>query len=188
MTSDQEQVTPAPAAPSVTGPFVRWLIIGGLIGGLSTLIVLAAMHRDQTPNLTPALFEAAHDRWKKAAPPDYDIEVHVSGPQGATYRVEVRDGQPQAAWRNGDPLTSRRTFGTWSVPGMFGTISRDLETVDRHAAGRTSEDLLLRAAFEPKYSYPERYRRIQWGSRRGSDAITVAWEVTTFRVLPPTTP
>ena len=41
---------------------------------------------------------------------------------------------------------------------MFSTISRDIEAVERHAAGkadRFTPRLTLRAEFDPKYSYPE---------------------------------
>ena len=120
-----------------------------------------------------------------AAPPEYDIEVRVTGSQPAIYRVQVRAGEAVAAWRNGQPLLSRRTFGTWSVPGMFGTISRDIESIERHTTGkadRFTPRLILRAEFDPQYSYPARYRRIeQWST------VEVAWEVTDFRVVAPET-
>jgi hypothetical protein len=163
--------------------FVLWSLIGGVLGLVATLAVLRAINRDPTPSLTPELFHAAHERWKQVAPANYDVEVRVTGSQPGVYRVEVRGGHAQAAWRNGQPLTTRRTFGTWSVPGMFGTMSRDIEAVERHAAGkadRLTPRLILRAAFDPQYSYPARYRRIeQWSN------VEVAWEVTEFRVIKP---
>jgi hypothetical protein len=163
--------------------FVRWALIGLAVGLAAAVIVLRAANYDPTPALTPELFHAAHERWKSAAPPNYDIEIRVSGSQPATYRVEVRDGEAQAAWRNGQPLATRRTFGTWSVPGMFATISRDNEAIQRHATGkadRFTPRLILRAEFDDKYSYPARYRRIeQWST------VEVAWEVTEFRVMEP---
>src|SRR5262249_6144467 len=125
----------------------------------------------------------AHERWQAVAPADYDIKVRVTGSQPAVYRVEVRGGQPQAASRNGEPLLSRRTFGTWSVPGMFGTISRDIEAIEKHAGGkadRFTPRLVLRAEFDATYSYPKRYRRIeQWSN------VDVAWEVVEFKTAPP---
>jgi hypothetical protein len=108
--------------------------------------------------------------------------VRVTGSQPAVYRVLVRGGQAENAWRNGRPLTSRRTFSTWSVPGMFGTISRDIEAVERVARGqadRFTPHLRLRAEFDKRYAYPQRYRRIEEGSN-----IEVAWEVTRFDVSP----
>jgi hypothetical protein len=163
--------------------FVGWTFVGVGIGLVIVLFVLRQANYDPTPTLKPQVFEAAHSQWSSAAPRSYDIEVRVTGPQAAVYRVEVRDGEPQAAWRNGQPLNSRRTFGTWSVPGMFATISRDVEAIERAAERRASAPLILRAEFDSKYSYPARYRRIDNGSRKGSDAIAVTWDVIEFRVV-----
>lgn len=179
--SDEVGKTP-PASGHHLRRFVLFTLGGAILGGLAAFVALRVRNYDSTPDLTPDLFYTAQDRWRSAAPSDYDIEVRVTGSQPATYRVEVRGGQPQAAWRNGKPLTQRRTFGTWSVPGMFATISRDIDAVERHAAGkadRFTPRLTLRGEFDPKYSYPARYRRFeQWSP------VEVQWEVTEFRVLP----
>jgi len=162
-----------------------WTLAGLALGVVATLIALRIINRDPTLLLTPAAFYAASARWKASAPADYDIEIEVAGPQAATYRVEVRGGQPRGAWRNGQPLKQRRTFGTWSVPGMFSTMARDVDVVERRAAGQAKPgetELILKAQFDPQYSFPQRYQRIEWGSRRGSDAVTVTWEVKEFRV------
>jgi len=182
--------TYAPAAPAaktssraIMPRIVLGVVIGVTLGVGGSLFFLRWTNRDPTPDLTPELFYAAHERWKAAAPADYDIEVRVTGSQPAVYRVEVRGGQPQAAKRNGQPLLSRRTFGTWSVPGMFGTISRDIEAIEKHAAGkadRFTPRLILRAEFDSTYSYPKRYRRIeQWSN------VDVAWEVVEFKIVQP---
>jgi hypothetical protein len=165
--------------------FVVWMLMGGVVGLVAALIALRIANRDPTPALTPEMFYAERDKSRQLAPPDYDIEVRVTGSQPATYRVEVRGGVAQAAWRNGQPLTSRRTFGTWSIPGMFSTISRDIESIERRAAGkadRFTPQLLLRARFDPRYHFPARYRRTEWGSQKGSTAQEATWEVTQFRV------
>jgi hypothetical protein len=162
-----------------------WTLAGIAVGAVGALIALRIINHDSTPRLTPADYYAARERWKAAALPDYDIEIEVAGPQAAVYRVEVRGGQPTAAWRNNRPLTQRRTFGTWSVPGMFSTMARDVDVVERRAAGRAKPgeiELILKAQFDPQYHFPQRYQRIEWGSRRGSDAVTVTWEVKEFRV------
>jgi hypothetical protein len=163
--------------------FVAWTFVGIGVGLVIVLFFARQANYDPTPTLTPELFEAAHERWKAVAPPSYDLEVRVTGPQAAVYRVEVRDGEPQAAWRNGQPLLTRRTFGTWSVPGMFATMSRDVEAIERASKRGAQQPLILRAEFDPKYSYPGKYRRIDNGSRKGSDAIAVTWDVVEFRVI-----
>lgn len=168
-------------APHALRRFVAWTLVGIAAGLVVALLMLRRANYDPTPALSPELFYAAHEKWAAAAPANYDIEVRVSGSQPARYRVQVRSGEARGAWRNDQPLTTRRTFGTWSVPGMFGTIGRDIEAIEKHAAGkadRFTPRLTLRAQFDPHYGYPARYRRIeQWST------VEVAWEVTAFRVL-----
>jgi hypothetical protein len=170
-------------ATSAMRRFVGFSFLGAAIGLVIVLVWARQVNYDPTPNLTPEIFEAAHERWKSAAPRDYDIEVRVTGPQAAVYRVEVRDGEPQTALRNGQPLSNRRTLGTWSVPGMFSTMSRDVEAIERAAKNGSQTPLILRAEFDAQYSYPMRYRRIDNGSRKGGDAIAVTWDVAEFRMV-----
>ena len=156
---------------------------GGLVLGMAAALIVAAyLNRGPiSPRLTPAVFRIAMDKWDAAQPASYDIEIKVQGNQPATYFVEVRDGEAQRALRNGKPLTQRRTFSTWSVPGMFATMSRDVDALERRAAGtadRSTPDLNLRATFDPRYGYPSRYRRIQY--RR---AVDMEWEVLRFEVV-----
>jgi len=181
--SDMPVAAPRRAAGAGLRRFVGWTFVGIGIGLLVVLIGFRQANYDPTPTLTPQLFEAAHKRWTSQPLANYDIEIKVTGPQAATYRVEVRNGEPQAAWRNGQPLTSQRTFGTWSVPGMFATISRDVEALQRATAANRPAPLILRASFNAHYGYPEHYRRIDNGSRKGSDAIAVMWDVTEFKVV-----
>jgi Family of unknown function (DUF6174) len=150
-------------------------------GLIAAFAVLRHIYQDPTPSLTPEIFHAAHERWLAQPLSDYDVETRVTGPQAALYRVEVRDGEARAAWRNEQPLTNRRTFGTWSVPGMFSTISRDIEALERAATKGAPPPLILRAEFNAQFGYPERYRRIDNGSRKGGDSIAVTWDVITFR-------
>lgn len=178
--SEKLDATP-PAKASAMRQIVLFTLSSAAAAAIAVFIVLRIRNYDSTPDLTPDLFYAAQERWRSAAPSDYDIDARVTGSQPATYRVQVRGGQPIAAWRNGQPLGQRRTFGTWSVPGMFATIARDIEAVEKHASGkaeRFTPRLTLRAEFDPKYSYPARYRRFeQWSP------VEVQWEVTEFRVL-----
>jgi len=156
-------------------------LLTGLAFGILLMVILATLQKGSAaPRLTPELFRTAVETWKKGEPPDYDIEVQVTGNQPATYFVEVRGGEAILALRNGKPLTQRRTFSTWSVPGMFATMSRDVDALERRAAGqndRSVPDLHLRAAFDPQYGYPARYQRIEHHS-----IVEVAWQVTRFEV------
>ena len=65
---------------------------------------------------------------------------------------------------------------------MFATMCRDVDTLERRAAGqadKSTPNLNLRATFDPRYGYPARYRRIQYRS-----SSEVEWEVTKFEPLP----
>ncbi len=163
--------------------------VGWWIGLISTqmvmggLFALRAWRSDGLAPLTPNEFYAARERWRAVEPPDYDIEIVVRGSQPATYAVQVRNGQAETALRNGKPLNQRRTFGTWSVPGMFSTVERDVEAVQRRDQSEADPNLprlTLRAEFDPEFSYPACYRRIEWGS-----PVEVSWEVTRFEVKRP---
>jgi hypothetical protein len=179
----KEAARRAETRPRSTAPRIVWgVLLGVLVGAVFSIFILRWRNSDPAAPLAPADFSAARERWNAAAPPNYNIEVQVTGSQPAIYRVEVRDGVATAAFRNGLPLLQHRTFSTWSVPGMFGTMSRDVENVERYAAGHADAStprLTLRAQFDPRYSFPQRYRRIQWGSD-----IEVAWNVLKFEVLP----
>ena len=176
--------SPAPSSQSRI-PLVRRVLLGlaaGLLLGFLVMLAIAVFRPGPvTPRLTPEAFQAAMQKWKEAQPSDYNIEVQVRGNQPATYYVEVRGGEAQLALRNGNPLTQRRTFSTWSVPGMFATMGRDVDVLELRARGRADKftpDLHLRAAFDPRYGYPARYRRIQYRS-----SVEVEWEVTKFEVI-----
>jgi len=158
---------------------IVWIVLAAVAIAVAVAIsAVRLLNYDPTPPLRPAEFYAAQERWKANSLPAYDIEVEVTGSQPAIYRVEVRDGTARAAFRNGRPLQQQRTFGTWSVPGMFSTMSRDVENVERHARGQAAANtphLTLRAAFDPHFGYPAAYRRIEWGSD-----VEVAWRVVKF--------
>ena len=168
---------------------LRTLATAGLLGGTAGLLValgaLVLLRREPLPPLDPDLLAAARRRWEQNRPPDYDLEVRVSGRQPADYRVEVRDGRVVVALRNGRPLRSERTFDTWSVPGMFNTLASDLAHAARWEAGQAEAgvpQLDLRCQFDPQYGYPARYHRTEL-VRFGANP-SVLWEVTRFDPAP----
>jgi len=177
-----EPNTPSPRPRSRLWPRVLGGMAAGIVLGLIAMTAIAVMKKGGvTPRLTPDLFEAAQAKWKENRPSDYNIEVVVRGNQPATYYVEVRAGVAQRALRNGNPLAEPRTYGTWSVPGMFATIGRDVDALVRRAAGQMDASvpkLNLRATFDPTYGYPARYRRMEYRSN-----VEVEWEVTRFEVV-----
>lgn len=175
---ERESASPAPDKPSLA-----WL--GMLVGGaLAVALVLFGMSllRTGLPDLTRAEWTAARERWMKAGPESYTIEIHVTEPQESLYRVEVRDRRVESATRNGDPLPERRTWETWRVEGMFDTIESDLETnetVAKTPGAGGLDNLVLRARFDEQYGYPAEYQRTQF-----NPPFDAAWQVTLFEVQP----
>lgn len=108
------------------------------------------------PELSRQSFDEAWDRWEATAPPDYRIEIDVVGPRSAIYAVDVKNHVVTASTHNGEPLPSDpRTMRTWSVPGMFDTMERDVMRIEKADA----QGLSLRAEFDAKYGYPNKYYR-----------------------------
>jgi hypothetical protein len=163
---------------------LRWAVLGFSITLVGVLVALFFWFRNPAPRLTRAAFDEARQRWERSQTADYDVEIEVKGRQPAVYRVEVRNNRVQRALRNGYPLKQRRTHGTWSVPGMFGTIETDLESAEgarEKAPGQDNGTLLLRAVFDPKLGYPSYYHR-HYRDRYVSD--DVVWRVRRFVARP----
>lgn len=156
---------------------VACLVFGGIVG-----IFILAGRRD--PLITRPAFDQAQSRWKGAGIRDYDVEIVVTGTQPATYRVEVRDGHAISAARNGVPLTQPRTFATWSIDGMFGTIETDVRATEKAAgppsstATATSPTLILRGRFEVERGLPESYFRADWRLNQ-----EVSWRISRFEPI-----
>lgn len=134
-------------------------------------IVVLKIRSQRLPVLDSASFTAAQARWQEQTAKDYEIEIVVSGRSPGNYSVRVEQGIAKAATLDGRDLTRPRTFGTWSVDGMFETLQRDLDTnADRN-------NLMLGAEFHPVWGIPMRYERIEMQTGM-HDALQ--WHVTHF--------
>lgn len=157
-----------------------------MVGASLALICVLAVfviwsRRGRLPEINQQALDEAFEAWQSVAPPSYDIETNVSGRQPAVYAVQVRDGNVTTATRNGAELKQIRTMGTWSVPGMFDTIERDLLNSAADAKDRItpqSPRVTVRGRFHPQWHYPQTYQRIEWGS-----PYEVTWSVTRFEVI-----
>ena len=154
-------------------------LLGGFVGLAILLVGIGSRNRGELPRMEPEDFYAAERRWRENELQNYDVRVAVTGRQAAEYTVQVRDGEVMAATRNGYPLRQRRTMGTWSVPGMFGTICSDVSNLEKHRAGEadaTTPQVLLRGTFHEQFGYPIRYLRTEL--RKWQNNSEVSWEVT----------
>ncbi|MBM3999725.1 MAG: hypothetical protein FJ297_09340 [Planctomycetes bacterium] len=181
---------PSAAGPRAASPTARrfaWAIGIGFIVTAAVLIVPRIIQGNGYVVLDRPGFEAAVARWRSRAPADYDIRIDVTGRQAASYRVEVRDGEPIAAYRNDHPLPQRRSWMTWTVPGIFGTVESDLRQLESAERGEPGiPGLSVLVLFDPRYGIPTRYVRAE--SASGSPNPEVTWEVTRFSIPGSTDP
>lgn len=162
----------------------RFVLLGAvlLLALAGAVMLLLAFFRDPLPPLELADLEAAEARWRAEGPADYDLDLQLGGARPGSVHVEVRGGEVTAMTRDGQTPDQRRTWDVWSVEGQFDTLFRELELADapaREMQVDAATRLVLRAEFDPRFGYPQRYRRIVLG--QGPE---VYWEVTRFRALP----
>lgn len=148
-------------------PIFTFVLIAGVVGGAFWV------RGKRLPGLDQARFEASQAQWEQNRLADYEIAITVRGRQPGIYAVQVQHGIAVTATLDGRDLKRPRTFGTWSVDGMFETILRDLENHEIHG------HLRLGAEFDPTYGFPARYQRMEMQSGM-HDALQ--WEVTRFVV------
>lgn len=175
-----------PAGASALAKWRRlatWTAVGLIVG----LVVIILLNRfgQRANSLAPlslADWQQARQRWVAAGIRDYQIEIRVTGRQAATYQVDVVGGEAIEATRDGHPLPQRRTWGTWTVEGMFETMARDFESVERQRTGRadaSTPNLSLRGDFDRELGLPRRYLRIEMVQRAANPEVS--WEVLRFQ-------
>lgn len=159
---------------------VRRIVLSALLaGGLTSLVVavgLVLLNRDTTPVLTEQELETAIDRWERAQPAGYRMELEVSGTQAGKVQIEVRDKEVANMTYNGVQPRSATAREAWTVPQMFETLYREMELAEELPPEQRA---MLRASFDATYGFPDHYRRLQMG-QQGS----VAWDVLSFKALP----
>ena len=147
------------------------LILVVLVGGVFLIRGqrLSSLDRD--------IFELAKSHWNDNRLTDYEVEVTVTGRQPGIYVVKVQNGIAVESSMDGRALTRPRTFGTWSVDGMFETLQRDLDT------NEIDNNLMLGAVFDETFGYPLRYERLEM---KTGVHDSLQWEVTRFVIPSPT--
>lgn len=162
------------------------LIVGTLLGAMAVaagLLTYALLHRNTTPLLTRADYEAAADLWNAKGPTSYNLELQLTGNRPGVIRVEVRDGQATRMQRDGVVPSQERTWFYWTVPGMMDTIAEELEMAESPAKSFNvpgASEVIQRAQFDPQFGYPRKYDRMVLGAD-----FETHWEVTNFEPLSP---
>jgi hypothetical protein len=130
---------------------------------------------ERLPELTEARLKSAMERWQKNGPVSYDLDVELRGAQPGQVHVEVRQREVENETRDGR-TPGRWTWETWTIPGLFDTLSQDLQTAedpDGQAAQGTK--WRLRCEFDAQFGYPKQYHRLVTGGPE------VYWQVTGFQ-------
>lgn len=137
-----------------------------LVSGAVTLFFLL---RREAESPTPEAVAAAHARWKREGPRDYDMVVVVEGAQGGEHRVLVRNGAVVEMTTSGLPVP-QHVWPYWSVDGMFEIVAEEARR-----ACEQHRDAVLRVEFDATHGYPRRFLRHTVGER-----TSIEWEVRKF--------
>ena len=147
------------------------LAIAGVVLALQYFVV------EHIPDLTDAKLASATKRWQEKGPANYDMDIEIRGAEPGSAHVEVRNRVVTAATRDGR-VTPEHTWNTWSVPGMFETLSRDIEIAEdpeKAIQAAPGTKWRLRCEFDPVLGYPRRYHRMVTGG-----GPEVYWRVAQF--------
>jgi hypothetical protein len=132
---------------------------------------------ERLPELTEEKLRAAMTLWQKAGPVSYDMDIELRGARPGQVHVEVRDKEVDLETRDGR-TPGRWTWDTWSVPGLFDTLSLDLDIAqdpERQIQANAGTTWHPRCKFDPKFGYPAVYHRLVSGGPE------VFWRVTAFQ-------
>jgi hypothetical protein len=131
---------------------------------------------ERLPALTEESLDAASAKWKANGPASYDMDIELRGARPGVVHVEVRDREVTAETRDGR-VPGQWTWDTWSVPGMFDTLSQDLQTAENPEQTIQAEPgtkWRLRCEFDEENGLPRKYHRLV---TNGSE---VFWHVTSL--------
>ncbi len=80
---------------------------------------------DRIPALTRERLAEAESLWQRNQPENYDLNLAIRGERPGPVHVEVRGGEVVAMTRDGR-TPDQRTWRTWSVPGQFEMLEREI--------------------------------------------------------------
>ena len=157
-------------------PPFAWIVLGLLLGiaGAYALFV-----REPSTVLTEPDLAAARTRWADRAPLDYDLVVETSGSMEAEHRIEVRGGEVRRML-TGEREASRSAWEYWSIEGLFGFLSTELDNAANCEAayGVPPGGVVLRIRFHDTLGYPEYFMRHVMGKGMGVEWRVVKLEPT----------
>ncbi len=176
--SESDFDRPAARRSSRLRNYAVGMVIGAAIAIVGLIVVVVATRGKELPPITTEILDAASNRWGEKGPPDYDMDLELTGVNPGVAHIEVRGGNVRRMLHN-DHETRPHTWDDWSVPGLFGVIRRDLEVCmargDRKADEMAqAEPVVPRGVFDAELGYPRQYHRV---TPTGADA---KWRITKF--------
>lgn len=169
------------ATLAVRGVSIRtiFFVLASLILAIACLVLaLRYFVSERLPELTEASLETAMTKWDTNGPPSYDLDIVLRGARPGNIHVEVRDGAVTAHTRDGR-VPNESTWYTWSVPGMFDMLVRDIQIAadpQQEIGAPPGARWRLRCEFDPQLGYPATYHQIATGG-----GPEVFWQVTRFQ-------
>lgn len=174
--SQDSAAKPSQGSP-VPARTIAFLVLSFALAAVCVAFALQFFVAERLPELTEARLEAAMDLWLKNGPSNYIMDIELKGAQPGAVHVEVLKKEVENETRNGR-TPGRWTWDAWSVPGLFDTLTEDLEIAkDPHQQidAATGTKWRLRCEFDPKFGYPLQYHRLVTGGPE------VFWRVTEFQ-------
>jgi|GEM_PF-3166272 hypothetical protein len=161
--------------------FIRAACWAALLTVLVSVCILVIRVRGGMTSVDADTLAAAEKKWQLAQLLNYDLEVHISERHKRRLRIQVRDSQITALWRNDLPIQGNRGYQAWTVEGMFQTIRTDVNQQLQLATPTPDtrlNNLTVRASFNPTHGFPERYIRIE--HRQQGNNPEISWKVISF--------
>jgi hypothetical protein len=179
--ADSSNGVPSPSAKSSRSN-VSMRTVAFVAASLALALVCLALSleyfvAERLPDLTEEKLRTAMTLWQTAGPVSYDMDIELRGARPGQVHVEVRNKEVELETRDGR-TPGRWTWDTWSVPGLFDTLSQDLDIAqdpEQEIQATPGTIWRPRCAFDPKLGYPERYHRLVSGGPE------VYWRVTAFQ-------
>ncbi len=158
-----------------------WIAIGVVALAAAAVLIGLKLLVDPMPALTEDRLVEAEELWHRAGPASYDMDLEIRGAQPGQVHIKVRNSEVTAMTRDGH-TPPQRTWDTWTVPGQFQTLERELVMAEdpvHEVEARAGAQFRVRPEFDPRYGYPRRYHRYVSGG--GPEVPEVFWQVTEFQ-------
>jgi hypothetical protein len=167
----------AKSSGRVSPKTIAFVVASAALAVACVALALQYFVAERLPKLSEATLRAAIERWQKNGPASYDLDIELRGARPGNVHVEVRNKEVTLETRDGR-TPGRWTWDTWSVPGLFDTLSQDLqiaEDPEQQIQAAPGTKWRLRCEFDPRFGYPAQYHRLVTGGPE------VFWRLTEFQ-------